>query len=561
MKTAEPKFFAARWEPALGGTRARKILGEAVFIALLLIFSFWLMFHTFGYNPKTNSILIGSRLWSDFGANLPMIRSFSMGTNLDRMIHVEATDYPLYAGEPIRKHFLFYALVGFLERIGLRIDWALNLPSALGFFALLLGIYLLAQKLFRSTAISFLSVLFFLFNGSLSFIKYFSEHSVRELSTIVEFPSFAPWGPGDITAFWNLNIYTNQRHLAAGFAIGVWFLIWVLKSNKAVVGAVLWGLVIGILPYFHQPMLLIMAILLGSCFLFFPSERRFILITGSIAFLFVVPQVMLMPKGESLGWFPGYLIHDDLTVPRFLWYWFQNLGLHAIFIPLGFFFIPRTPKKMLAPLFFIFLVANLFRFSVEVAASHKFFNFALILGNMISAYVVVWISRRMWPIAMPLVGILVLSGAIDFMVVKNDVSGSIADVTADPRASWIATNTPRDAVFLDSSYLYHPASMAGRSIFLGWPYFPWSEGYKGDRMNTMKTMYESRDPGIFCPILRENNISYVTVEDTHGNPNLPQIDEAYFRGTFRALFQTDDYAIFGVADMCNGISFMSSRGS
>lgn len=530
----------------------RKQYKNVLIAIFFLLFSFWLMFHTFGYDRQSHSMLIASRLWSDFGANIPLIRSFSMGANLDRMLSGQRPDYPIYAGEPIRKHFLFYALVGILERIGLRIDWALNLPSALGFFALLLGIYLLSQKLFKSVFVSVLSVLFFLFNGSLSFIKYFSEHSVRELATIREFPSFAPWGPGDITAFWNLNIYTNQRHLAAGFAIGIWFLLWIVKSRKNIVGAVLWGLSIGILPYFHQPMLLVMAILLGNCFLFFPKLRLPLFITGVVATTLIIPQLLTIPKSESLAWYPGYFIHDELTIPRFLWYWFQNLGLHTILIPLGFLFIPSLAKKILAPLFFIFIVANLLRFSVEVAASHKFFNFALILGNMISAYVVVRLLRRVWIVAMLLIAILVLSGIVDFFVVKNDVKGSVADIRADERVDWIVKNTPRDAIFLNSSFLYYPASLAGRSIFLGWPYFAWSEGYRGNRHELMKTIYESRDPGIFCPILLKNNITYVTVEDTHGDPNLPTIDVDYFTTTFQPSYidEKRDYTIFSVSDLC-----------
>ena len=530
------------WIPAFAG------------MTVLLLFSFWLMFHTFGYDRKTNSILIASRLWSDFGANIPLIRSFSLGANVDRMLAWKAPDYPIYAGEPIRKHFLFYALVGGLERMGLRIDWALNVPSIAGFFALLLGIYLLAQTLFRSKTVALLSVLFFLCNGSLSFVRYFSEHSIKDLATIREFPAFAPWGPGDITAFWNLNIYTNQRHLAAGFAIGIWFLLWVVRSKKTTLSTILWGIVIGTLPYFHQPMLLIMAILLPYSFLFFPKSRAPLFFIGVIATALIVPQLLIMPKSNALSWYPGYFIHDDLTLSRFGSYWFQNLGLHAILIPLGFLFIPKIAKKTLFPLFIIFLVANLFRFSVEVAASHKFFNFALILGSMISAYVVFSLRKRLRGIiSVLLIGILTLSGIIDFFVVKNDVRGSVDD--ADPRVLWIAKNTEPDAIFLNSSFLYHPASIAGRSIFLGWPYFAWSEGYIGNRDQVMNQIYESEDPSVFCPILALDNISYVTVEDTHGDPNLPTIDLDYFQDRFHAAYETKDHTfmIFSTDELCNEI--------
>src|SRR5574340_918749 len=88
-------------------------------------FSVWLMFHTFSY--QSGSMLIAIKAWSDFASHIPLIRSFSLGNNFP-------PEYPIFPGEPIRYHFLFYLLVGLLEKAGLRIDWALNLPSALSFF-------------------------------------------------------------------------------------------------------------------------------------------------------------------------------------------------------------------------------------------------------------------------------------------------------------------------------------------------------------------------------------------------------------------------------------------
>lgn len=110
------------------------------FLSLCLIFSFWLMFHTFSY--ENNSILIASKAWSDFASHIPLIRSFSLGSNLP-------PEYPIFPGEPIRYHFLFYLVVGLLERLGMRIDFALNIPSALSFFLLICSIYLLAMLLFN----------------------------------------------------------------------------------------------------------------------------------------------------------------------------------------------------------------------------------------------------------------------------------------------------------------------------------------------------------------------------------------------------------------------------
>jgi len=148
-----------------------------------------------------------------------------------------------------------------------------------------------------------------------------------------------------------------------------------------------------------------------------------------------------------------------------------------------------------------------------------------------------------------------LSGIIDFFVVYNDTRGAIIDIPYNESATWIATNTPPGAVFLNSSYLYHPASIAGRPIFLGWPYFAWSAGYPDGRPAIMKQIYESKNPAIFCPVLRSYNISYVTVEDTHNDPNLPKIDPTYFTANFQPAYATkkNNFAIYETRTLCKGI--------
>ena len=121
------------------------------------------MWRTFQYHNHT--FYISAKVWSDFAAHLPLIRSFSWGQNWP-------PEYPLFPGEPIRYHFLFYFLVGQLEKLGLPLDWALNLPSALGFGGLLTIIYLFSKFIFQSSLTGFLAVILFLFNSSLSFLEF-----------------------------------------------------------------------------------------------------------------------------------------------------------------------------------------------------------------------------------------------------------------------------------------------------------------------------------------------------------------------------------------------------
>src|SRR3989338_1003984 len=171
----------------------KKHLKENLLEICLAVFSFlfssWLMFSTFSY--KAGSMLIASKAWSDFASTIPLIRSFSLGSNFP-------PQYPLFPGEPIHYHFLFYLLVGILEKIGVRTDYSLNVLSIFGFFGLLIMIYMLAEKLFHSKFVGILSVILFLFNGSLSFLEFFKIHqlSASTLNDIIlnkTFPSFGPY--------------------------------------------------------------------------------------------------------------------------------------------------------------------------------------------------------------------------------------------------------------------------------------------------------------------------------------------------------------------------------
>jgi len=192
------------------------------FYLLLFCFSYWLMFETFAFNEK-GEILINAKVWSDFGATLPLIRSFSLGQNWP-------PEYPIFPGSAIQYHFVFHWLVAQLENVGFRIDWALNIPSILGFFLILLMTFKIASYLTNDKRVGLLSVVFFLLNGSLGFIQYFNKFgwtlaSIVRIGSHREFSGMGPWDGGEVIGFWHLNVFINQRHLC--FALGLFMaFIW-----------------------------------------------------------------------------------------------------------------------------------------------------------------------------------------------------------------------------------------------------------------------------------------------------------------------------------------------
>jgi hypothetical protein len=500
--------------------KCKQIWPEILIFSGLLIISAWLMISSFSYESSTGSLLISTKAWSDFAYRVPLIRSFSLGNNFP-------PQDPLFPGEPLRYHALFYLLVGLLEKTGLRIDWALNIPSIISFWFLTVMIYALAFFLFKKRIVAVLSVIFFLFNSSLSFVEFFKSYPMFSLKTYTDilpkinvFPSFGPYDQKIVSAFWNLNVYTNQRHFALGLFI-ILVLVFVLAKNiwqKQKIKSlkiIMAGVILGLMPTFHAPLYVMGLAIFGCWFLLFPGYRKPMLIFLIIAAIIGLPQIYLFKSGatgEALVFKPGYLIADRLDFTNFINYWFLNLGLNCFLIPLGFYFADKNAKKLLLSFVPLFAIANTFQFSMEMAANHKFFNLYLILGNMFSAFALykIWnfkIGKFIVPVFMI---IMVFSGIIDFLVLKNDYYLKAEDQSSE--VQWIENNIPANSIILTSTYLYHPASLAGRKIFFGWPYFAWSFGFDTNtRGQIVDSIFNSKDRNFICQQALKNKLDYVAL--------------------------------------------------
>ncbi len=513
QKFAVNKFFKKK----LKLIKKNKI--EVALILFSLFFSYWLMFSSFSY--ENGSMLISTKAWSDFASHIPLIRSFSLGNNF-------LPEYPLFPGTPIHYHFLFYLISGILEKIGLRIDYALNIPSIIGFFGLLIIIYLTAKLIFKSKTTGILSVLFFLFNGSLSFVYFFKSYFNSSNNILVDiisnksFSSFAPYyGDGIVSAFWNLNIYTNQRHLGMSYALSLFLVYLFLKKilSKKEISlklSIVLGVILGFSFLLNMAVYAMTLIIAISLSIFFKKNRYSLIVFMLIGLITAIPFYMYTQSGFSTSSFfidPGYLISDRLTLYSFLNYWFYNLGLHILLIPFGFLIALKTQRKVFVSFLILFIIANIFQFSVEIAANHKFINLFMIIGVMFSSYFLIWLWKKrnfLKPVVLFFILLLTFSGIIDFFPIYNDNKVILTDYPKNKDVSWIIKNTPKDSIFLNSSYLYTPASIAGRKIFLGWPYFAWSQGYDTNKRDKIrKEILGSSNIDDACDKLNEYNLKYI----------------------------------------------------
>lgn len=536
-----------------------KYAPEIIVLLLGTFFGIFLMFSTFA--KKENMLLISTKAWSDFASHIPLIRSFSLGFNFP-------PEYPLFPGEAIKYHFGFYLGVGMLEKIGIPIDLALNIPSAIGFILVTFIIYLFAKMIFKSKAVGVLASIFFVFNSSLSYIYYFkynsiSLESIKNIPLIDNFQSFAPYGDGIVSAFWNLNIYSNQRHLPISFALSLLilylFLIPVFKDKKVNYKiSVILGVILGLSFFLHLAVLLMTSIAILCLGITFRKIKKSALIILVIAALISIPQYLYVNSsdGYSIVLSPGYLIANDLTIFNFIEFWIYNLGISIFLIPLGFIFANSNQRKIFLSIIPIFIVGNLFQFSPEIAANHKFFNYFMLFANMFSAYALIIIWRKkdyLKPTVVICAFFMIFGGIIDFFPLYNDHKVSIADYESKSESEWIINNSAPDSVFLSTIYLYDPASLAGRKIFLGWPYFAWSQGYNTEKRGEILKEILGADNKIkACDLLINNNINFVEIKiEEPPNPDVPTISNLWQESFAKSYENSENnYTIYSVEGNC-----------
>lgn len=503
-------------------------------------------------------MIIASKAWSDFASHIPLIRSFSFGDNFP-------PQYPLFSGPFIKYHFLFYLAAGLLEKIGLRIDFALNILSIFGFTFLILMIFLFSKEIFKSTIVGAVSILFFIFNGSLSFIEYFKNNGLSLDSLVLilsntKFTSFGPYDGGIISAFWNLNIYTNQRHLALSYALSLFIIFLLLRfkesqEHKNFEKTLFLGILLGLSFMLNMATFLMTVVILFCLMVFLKNQRTYIFLTLLIAGIISLPQYLFIQKDASdfnIIINTGYLI-ENLSLGNFINYWFRNLGLHLILIPLGFLIAGKFSKKILISFFSLFIIGTILQFSPEIAANHKFFNFFMIIGSMFSAYFlfVLWKKRHILkPLVIVLIFFLTFSGIIDFFPILNDSKITLLDYPTNENISWIMKNTKKDAVFLNNQYLYNDASLAGRKIFLGWPYFAWSQGYNTQKRDDIrKKLLNTQSLEYFCRESLNYKLNFV---DINLKSDDAVVNKEFFDKNFKVVYENkdDEFIIYNINSKC-----------
>lgn len=270
--------------------------------------------------------------------------------------------------------------------------------------------------------------------------------------------------------------------------------------------------------------------------------------------------------GDSLQFHTGYLVDGfRFDEPESWWdfvhYWFLNLGLTLPLVLLAAVWVARRDKKLLIAIMGIFIFGNFIQLSRDLGGhNHKIFNFWEILLNLFVAYAFVslltvarenvnlgslTVPRRYIngfvavSVAPVIMLVLILSGIIDFMVIKND---PMFEVFGKPDAiEWIDDNTEGDAMFLTAyGDLYTTPALAGRLLYLG--YTPWvgSAGYEhAPREQITGEIYNAPSRDAACNLLREHDLDYVQLgpqERSAASGGRFPLNEAMWTASFTPVY-------------------------
>jgi len=416
---------------------------DAVLAALAVTVSWWFMHARL--REENGETLVSANTWGDLGLHGALSRSFSVGANYP-------TEYPFFAGEPIRYHFGFDFFAAMLQEGGFSLLWSFNLPAIIGFTAMLLTTFAIARLLFspadpprwwrdRGVWAGLVAMALLLTNQSLGWLRYVQEDGDGSLLTALR-PSVlwahegyltgGPYTDDRIVMFNTPNAYLTQTHLIVAMAV-VLLLVHVLLAHlgglgdaeapdRRLLAGV--GLTFGVGFWLNGVVWLAAAVFLGGLLLLGAlaarSDRRRLvdwLRAGAWfavpALALAVPQALLLNGGRTeggVGVHLGYLTcastasschGGDMNLLSvadwwsFLQYWWLNEGAFIPLLALAFALGSWRDRRIIAATTFVFLWGSVVQVGQDVGGqNHKVFNLweNLAAPFVALALVMIWVS-------------------------------------------------------------------------------------------------------------------------------------------------------------------------
>ena len=538
---------------------------ELILLVILAVFLTWIMFYVFYI--KDGVLYSGYTVYGDYAPHTAMMRSFSLGNNFP-------TQYPHFGGQDVKYHFMFQFLVGNLEFLGLRLDFAYNIVSILALLAFLMMLYNLALRITGSFAASVMTIVFFFFRSALTFFHFVLEHLQAGdlMETFRNNMNFIGYTPNENWGLWNFNVYLNQRHLAFGLLIvtlALWmFLDWVdagcaheekgwnwltgrIFSREAwksrnLENALMAGMMLGLTSFWNGA-----AVIGGLLILFgfaaFSDGKLDYLVTAIAAVVFAELQAKVFIWGDavSTSFYWGFLA-EDKSLHGVLWFLLQMSGVFFLgALVLLYFLKDRRQRVLLTSFLFPLIFAFCISLTPDIAVNQKYIMISYAFVAMFWGWAFVKLFQKgIWRklAAVVLAICLTITGIYDFVIIVRDngpgrrVSVNLNSALTD----WLAENLTSEDLILTPEYSINEVTMAGVMMYMGWPYYAWSAGYDTYyRAAQAKTIYSTINKEELKKLVKQEKITYILYEEGM------EYEQQYCReetiaSVYKLVYETED---------------------
>ncbi len=390
---------------------------EAIFYLIVLAFV-WFSFH-YVLHMNGNNIQMGFTVFSDYAPNVALIRSFSWFANYP-------TEYPFYAGEDIKYHFMFMFFTGNMEFLGLPLSFAYNLTSTLSLFSFFIMLSQLALRITGRFASAVLTAIFFTFRSGMAVFLFISEH-IKAGDLVQAFltnENFIGYTTNESWGLWNYNVYLNQRHLGFGMIIATaviwyfygyleeacgsknagtsfniidaftsWFRSFFLTKEawipKAPDIALVTGIVLGLTSFWNGACV-IGSLLILAGFAIFSKNKLDYLILAMVSVLIAELQTKAFIYGSAVSptFFWGF-ISEDKSFLGVIGYIAEVAGITILGSVFALLIADRKQRALITS----FLLPVVFSFTVsltpDVTVNHKYIMMAMAYLSIIWADIVV----------------------------------------------------------------------------------------------------------------------------------------------------------------------------
>nr|MCR4652766.1 hypothetical protein [Eubacterium sp.] len=515
---------------------------EAVLYGVVLIFVAVSVFYVF-FATKDGTICAGYTVFGDYAPHVSMIRSFSKQANFP-------TQYPFYGGSDVKYHFMFQFLTGNLEFLGLRLDFAYNLPSILALVGFLMLATQLSYRLFTSFAAELFVPALFFFRSGTAIVQFMIEHlqSHDLIETIKQNRSFIGYTENENWGLWTYNVYLNQRHLAFGLLVAaavIWFFLfyadtacadsengrlkwfaarWSKKSAwifEDPLRALLLGVLLGSATFWNGAAVIGALLILCGMAVFSDHKLDYlILAVCAVCVSFLQTHVFIKESVFKATFFWGFLLNDP-SLFGVLVYLARIMGITIVGAVILLILLKKRQARILI---FSFLIPVVFAFTIsltpDVTVNHKYIMIAaaflsVIWGGVLAA---LWTKKAIGRTCMAvLLVLLITNGLYDFLIIIRDNGfdqsyhvNLNSDVTA-----WLDDNlTSEDLVLEPNGYTFHEVPMSGIMMYEGWTYYAWSAGYDTDyRASISDAIYSATDSHVVDALTKKEGIDYIIYDD------------------------------------------------